>query len=344
VSPRRLRAAFVGCGQIANIHALHLKNFSGTDLVAVCDVDYDRAEAFAHRHGIPIACAGIEEILDLRPDVVHVLTPPASHASVASACLDAGCHVYVEKPLATTAEGLQRLADAAKVSTATLCPGHNRLFDPPIAHAAGVLTEHGARALAVEIRLATVSPGPSQPRHNDIAAHWEDVGIHGAYLLRAFLGDIEDWCDMAYVAESDAPGLAALGIGVRCARGLGSILLTIGTEPPRNTVFFRAERLSITADLNAQSVVLWKPWGLPKPLERAAWGLSEGWQLWGSVFKNGTQILRPSRLQYPGMRTLIRRFHAGIAAGSPPPVELDDAFRVTGWYIQVLSALRSRVH
>lgn len=340
---RRLRAALVGCGRIASIHALHLKGLPGTDLVAVCDVDYDRADAFAGLHGVPIACTTIEEILDLRPDVVHVLTPPASHADLAAACLGAGCHVYVEKPLATTSEELRRLAGAARTSRATLCPGYNRLFDPPIVNAARVLRkqEHG-RLFAIEIRLATAS-GSSQgrPRKDEIAAHWEDLGIHAAYLLQVFLGDLEDWREMSYIDRSRAPGPAVLGLGVRCATGFGSVLLTIGTNPPRNTVAFHATRLSINADLNVQSVVVWKPSGLPKPLARAAWGLTEGMQLWGWVFKNGAQILRPRRLYYPGVGELIRRYHTSIAAGSPPPVDLGEAIRATEWYVQVLSALRN---
>lgn len=331
----RLRAAFVGCGYIANIHALHIQKSQGVDLIAVCDVDYDRADAFASQHAVPIACTSIEEILDLRPDVVHVLTPPASHADLAVACLDAGCHVYVEKPLATTSLELQKLVRAAKASRATLCPGHNRLFDPPVTNAARVLQKHGAKAFAIELRLATWPP------KDGVAGHWEDLGIHAAYLLQAFLGELGEWRAVSSPNGSNGTGPAALGIGVRCAIGFGSILLTIGTNPPRSTMAFHAAKLSVAVDLNVQSVVLWKPSGLPKPVERAVWGLREGLQHWGWVARNGAQILRPSQLHYPGVGELVRRYHTSIARGSPPPIDLDEAIHATEWYVQVLAALRN---
>ena len=96
-----LRIAIVGCGKIADGHVEEIKKMPGqAEVVAVCDREMLMAEQMATRYGLPAYYDSFEKMLDeARPDVVHITTPPSSHLALARASVDAGCHVYMEKPL-----------------------------------------------------------------------------------------------------------------------------------------------------------------------------------------------------------------------------------------------------
>jgi predicted dehydrogenase len=69
-------------------------------------------------------------LVKTRPDVVHVTTPPHTHHSIVLQCLQAGVHVYVEKPFALDATEARHLVDVAESSALHICLGHDQLFDP----------------------------------------------------------------------------------------------------------------------------------------------------------------------------------------------------------------------
>src|SRR5688500_17558915 len=97
----RLRAAVIGTGKISDEHLRFLAASPLASLVGVCDLSPSMARYAAMRYGCPDAYTAAAQMLaEQRPDVVHVLTPPQSHAKLATECLDAGAHVIVEKPIA----------------------------------------------------------------------------------------------------------------------------------------------------------------------------------------------------------------------------------------------------
>jgi predicted dehydrogenase len=103
---RTARIGVIGCG---NISAVYLKNltqaFRNTTVVAVSDLSRARAEERAAEFGIPAVCDSTEQLLGRDDvDIVLNLTIPSQHAAVSRAALEAGRHVYSEKPLATNLE------------------------------------------------------------------------------------------------------------------------------------------------------------------------------------------------------------------------------------------------
>ncbi len=94
------RAAIVGTGGIADAHARAIEGAGDrVQLVAVADMDADRAGAFARAWNVPRAYSSLAELLlEEEADLVHVCTPPQQHAALAKACLEAGVTPLVEKP------------------------------------------------------------------------------------------------------------------------------------------------------------------------------------------------------------------------------------------------------
>ncbi|MEV0380457.1 Gfo/Idh/MocA family oxidoreductase [Nonomuraea sp. NPDC050643] len=119
MSERTYRAAIIGTGAIANAHAQAVRNSGGrASLVAVADVDAGRAGEFAATNGVPRSYASAEKLLrEEELDVVHLCTPPQSHAPLAIACLEAGVTALVEKPPTLSLAEFDAVIEAESRST-----------------------------------------------------------------------------------------------------------------------------------------------------------------------------------------------------------------------------------
>src|SRR3972149_10255222 len=103
-----MNTALIGTGRISEEHLAALRAIRSAKVVAVCDLSPAVSKYVADRFGVEHAYTDYRRMLaDLAPDVVHVLTPPHTHAALATDCLDAGAHVVVEKPVAPTSAHCQ---------------------------------------------------------------------------------------------------------------------------------------------------------------------------------------------------------------------------------------------
>src|SRR5512140_2051297 len=138
-SATRIRVALLGCGRIAHVHAGYLRQVPEVEFVGACDLDANSREAFTARWQLP-PFADIDELLAAaQPDVVHVLTPPATHAKLAIELMHAGLHVLVEKPMALTVADADAMVAAARRTGRMLTVDHNRWFDPVMERARALL-------------------------------------------------------------------------------------------------------------------------------------------------------------------------------------------------------------
>jgi predicted dehydrogenase len=114
---RRLRAAIIGTGtiaEIAHLPALQAQSHR-VEVVAAVDVDPQRLETFRYKHGIPAGYSSIEAMLDEQhPDLVHVCTPPAAHADAVVRVLESGAWALVEKPPALSLAEYDRIEHAER--------------------------------------------------------------------------------------------------------------------------------------------------------------------------------------------------------------------------------------
>jgi predicted dehydrogenase len=124
-----LKVAIVGCGKIADAHAMQIEQLKECEIVGVCDREPLMASQLCERFQIKRCFTDVAELVrETRPDVVHITTPPASHFEIARFCLESGCHVYVEKPFTLYASEAHRLIELAKEKHLKLTVGHNYQF------------------------------------------------------------------------------------------------------------------------------------------------------------------------------------------------------------------------
>ena len=129
--PDPIRIGFVGVGQIAKAHLKRYAEIEGAEIVAAADIDAAELERVAGQHHIPHTCADFRELLqrdDL--DAVDVCLHNNLHAPVTIAALEAGKHVFCEKPIAGSYTDGVRMVETAQACGKNLSIQLATLFRP----------------------------------------------------------------------------------------------------------------------------------------------------------------------------------------------------------------------
>jgi len=133
----RLRAGVIGVGYLGRFHAQKYAALENVDLVGIADVSRERAEEVAAEVGTT-AFTDYRELLG-RVDLVSIVVPTQYHFPVAKDCLEAGCHILLEKPVTQTVEEADELIRLAVDRSLIFQVGHLERFNPAIMALKGVL-------------------------------------------------------------------------------------------------------------------------------------------------------------------------------------------------------------
>ena len=130
-----LKLAIVGTGIIVNSHLSAINQLDDVELVALCDVNEEKAKAFSEQCGVPYVLDYKELPEKFDFDAVILNLPHGLHCSAAEFFLDAGKHVLVEKPMANTVEECDKMMAAAKRNDKKLAIAHIQRYIPAIQQA-----------------------------------------------------------------------------------------------------------------------------------------------------------------------------------------------------------------
>lgn len=189
----------IGCGAIAQRrHIPECVDNPESKLVALADPVKERVEFLATKYGAKAYTDYKEIIADPTIDAVVVAGPNSLHMTQAIEALNAGKHVLVEKPMATTREDARAMIEAAKRNGKFLMLGLNQRLMPPHVKAKKIL-KSGTLGEVLAFRTAFKHPGP-EGWSVDAGKSWffkkgqafmgvtGDLGVHKADLLRWLLG------------------------------------------------------------------------------------------------------------------------------------------------------------
>jgi len=190
-SGRALRAGVIGVGYLGELHARKYAAAGGVDLVAVFDVDGERAKTVAAQTGCT-AAESMDELLGA-VDLVSIAVPTMAHAEVGTVVAAAGVHMLMEKPLAADSVSGRRLSEAAAAAGVTLQVGHLERFNP----AFDDMLEVVGRPRFIECHR--LSPFAGRGADTDVVF---DVMIHDLDILAYLVG--------RPVAHVEAVGVAVL--------------------------------------------------------------------------------------------------------------------------------------
>ena len=180
----RVRIGLVGLGYWGPNLARNILTCDRAELTWVCDLRPELVEAQLHRSpGVRSTTSFEEMFLDPELDAVAIATPVSTHHELAAAALDAGKHVFIEKPLSASSLEARDLLLRSQQSKLVLMPGHTFLYSPPVLKIKELL-DAGALGDVYFISMSRVNLGLHQP---DISVVW-DLGPHDFSILRFWLG------------------------------------------------------------------------------------------------------------------------------------------------------------
>jgi len=123
-----MKALVVGCGSIGLRHIGHLRQLGLSGIEAVDPSPAARART-AREYGIQ-AQRDLERALDRRPDIVLVCTPAATHVAMTRKALETGAHVFIEKPIGTTLDGVASLVRRVEADGRIVQVGYQLRYHP----------------------------------------------------------------------------------------------------------------------------------------------------------------------------------------------------------------------
>lgn len=127
----RMKVAVIGTGHLGQAHARIYASLPQAELVAVCDINEAAGRAIAEKHNTRFV-RDYRELLDA-VEAVSIATPTVNHHEITCACLQAGIHVLVEKPIARTLAEADEMIALAADNQLTLQVGHIERFNPGFA-------------------------------------------------------------------------------------------------------------------------------------------------------------------------------------------------------------------
>jgi predicted dehydrogenase len=179
-----MRAAVIGAGAMGRHHVRVYHELDEVDIVAVADPDPDRRQAVARR--FPVQCwPDVAQLLAAEElDLVSVAVPSQQHRQVASAAIEAGLPVLVEKPLASTAEEARTLIALAERRGVLLTVGHVERFNPAVLELRRRLAA-GQLGRVFKIKARRLGPFPERVRDVGVVI---DLATHDPDLMAWLIG------------------------------------------------------------------------------------------------------------------------------------------------------------
>ncbi|MCU1451789.1 MAG: hypothetical protein JWP02_3959 [Acidimicrobiales bacterium] len=325
-----MRTAVIGVGAIARHHLAALRETPEAVLVGVCDLSPAAAEAAAERYGAAGWYTDHATMLaEARPEIVHVTTSPESHFTIAADCLDAGAHVIVEKPAATSHADVVALLDRAHAAGRMLVEDYNYLFNPPVVELLGLvgsLGKDGVVHVEVGLTLDLLGAGspfsdPGYASHRLPGGAVTDFLPHLASLAHGLVGrhrrvaTIRSKRQAASHLHSDE--FRAL---VDAEGGTAALLFSANSRPDAMWVHVETAAFRATAGIFEPRLVVTRSRPSAGPFQGVAGGVAEaatiGRAAIGGLF--GKVSGRAGSLD--GLAELVIRTHRAAATGSDPPV------------------------
>src|ERR1700674_2273607 len=333
----KLRVGLVGAGYISEFHASAVQRVPNARLVGVTDFVTSRAASLAARFNLPNVFPTMEAMINEGVDVIHVLTPPETHAQLAIAALKNGCHVLVEKPLAMNAEEVDCISAAAAAGLKSVCVNHSLLYDRFVSKALR-LVRSGAIGVPLSFdyfRSCEYPPyhgGPLPVHYRNGGYPFLDQGVHAVYLAESFLGPTQDM-KTYYGTYGGEPILLfdEWRVAAQCQRGTANIQISWNVRPLQSWFVVQGTEGVLRANLFAMWFSHSRRLPLPKAPARALQTMSEGLSICAQVPANIARFACGKIVQYDGLHSLVAAFFCALRAKEAMPVPPDQARSTVYW-------------
>lgn len=338
----KLRVGIVGCGAIFHYHYNFIGDYKDATLCAVADKDEKALGKVAQMDGSLAMYTNLEEMIEKeKTDVIHITTPPQTHAPLAETALILKNHVFVEKPVALDYENASKLFEVARENGVKLCVDHNHLFDPWMLRARDLLNRLNFEDIVyVESYYGINTQIPEIMGYrgaNEISwifdlpgGLFHDFMTHPLYLMLEYTGKPETIQTMSRsYGTLFQPDLSdELHIMIDGKNAMGKLTISFNAKPFQHFLKVYHKRMIITVDFNNMTMVSLPVSKLPGAATKITNNLSTAKQLTAQTVSNVSRFLSGKLKPYSGMKTLIHGFYDSIIQDKETPVSSDQALEV----------------
>lgn len=337
-----LKIAIVGCGKIADAHIGEIRRIPSVQLCAVCDLEPIMAEQLAVRYAVPRWYCDLTRLLEVeKPDVLHITTPPQSHLSLTRQAVAAGCHIFLEKPVALRHCDAEAIIASAAGAGRKLAVNYWPRFEAPALelrrlHETGVLGDpvhvesYIGYDLGGEFGLA-LQRDPAHWVHQLPGKLFQNVMDHVLNKITPFLDDEQPFIKaIAWRGEAGAGELLdELRVIIQGARTSAYATFCAHARPVGQTLRVYGTKNTAHADFAARTVVLERKQGFPSALGRLFPPFLTAKDYLGQGLKNVNSFSHARFHFFEGMRRLLSEFYLSIERDSPPPIAYEEILRVS---------------
>jgi predicted dehydrogenase/nucleoside-diphosphate-sugar epimerase len=316
-TPKILRVAVFGAGKMAMHHVKAIGLHPNARLVAVADPVFSKGDhPLGKEVGVDLFTSAEDLLRSVKPDVVHICTPPDTHAALARLALQNGTNVYMEKPFTLTKRDAEEIVSLAEEKGLIVCAGHQLLFESPTLRVADPMPRIG-RILHVESYFSFKPVRYSRDGKTAISPLEQLVDIlpHPVYLLLHFLKknapQTENTVEIRAL-EVNASG-SVHGI-LRCGDVIGSLSVTLEGRPIESYIKIVGTNGYLYADYVRGAVVI-----LPGPgvsaISKIMNPYRQSWQTVSGTTRALFKRVFKKQKSYPGLFEIIGHFYERIGSG-----------------------------
>lgn len=331
-----LRVAVVGAGYWGPNLARNFAMSTDWDLVAICDMNLERATALARKTGQPAVVASMDELLaEHEIDAVAIATPARTHFPIAMQAIAAGKHVVVEKPLADNSVHGRQMVEAAREAGTVLMADHTYCYTPAVLKIRDLLAS-GELGEILYIDSTRINLGLVQP---DVDVFW-DLAPHDLSILDFVLpGGLQPLSVTAQGADPLQAGKSCVGyLSMPLANGALAHVNVNWLSPTkiRQMVIGGSRKTLVWDDLNPQQRLSIFDRGVD--LDRQEMMRTDAENRKGATisYRLG-DTWSPALSEFEPLGLMVTEFAASIRGARPAPTDGESALRV----LSVLEACTS---
>ena len=319
ISMNTIRVALFGAGKMAMHHAKAIQLVGNAKLVAVADpaiANEGRWKELAS--GIELFSSAEELLQRIKPDVVHICTPPATHTTLAKLALQYGAHIYVEKPFALEVEGAKEVISLAKEKGLKVCAGHQLLFESPTLRADESLSMLG-RIIHIESYFSFKPVRRSNDGRTTISPLDQLVDIlpHPVYTLHHFLTKNAKQEDIPVHVRALEVNTSGNIHGILCCGDVtGILVVTLEGRPIESYVNIVGTNGSLYADYVRGAVITLSGPGI-SAISKVINPYKQSWQILSGTTKALLKRVFRKQKSYPGLLEIISKYYDSIHSDLP---------------------------
>jgi predicted dehydrogenase len=356
-----LRVAIVGCGKIADQHAEQIVLIPGCEIVGVCDREELMARQLQERLNVGAYFTEVQDLLDkAKPDVVHITTPPQSHYPLGKLCLQAGFHVYIEKPFTVNAAEAEELVSLAEHKELKLTVGHNAQFTHAAIRMRRLVEEgylggppvHVESYYCYDLRDAGYAKALLGDSH-----HWvrklpggllQNVISHGISKIAEFLkGDSLEIVASGFTSPllksiGETEILDELRVILRDDAATAYFTFSSQMRPALHQLRLFGPKNGLIMDEDQQTVIRVRGSRYKSYLEQFVPPWEYAKQYVANSLGNMTKFLKADFQAGYSMKVLIRAFYRSIMDRLPPPISYNEILRTSRIMEEIFTQLNSR--